>query len=155
MKKLQLNIKSLNNKIEKFKKLQNDKIFENISKVKSDYRTWKKLKYVINNNDDLLKDVSELEKTEIKKIPILFLAKFNYIENIQEDIEISNLLIKINNLDLEEIFMNNNLNNMDNIIKFSEKYNKKSKILHYKFDNDWDYLEEQDTSSNNYNSIFK
>jgi hypothetical protein len=153
MKKLELNLKSLNNKIEKFKKIKNDKIFNNITKIKNDYRTWKKLKYVINNNDDLLKDISELEKTEIKNIPILFLAKYNYIDNTQENVELSKLFFKINNLDLEKIFMNNDLSNLEDVIIFSEKYNKLLKKLHYKFDHDWDYLDEQDSTTSN-NSLF-
>jgi hypothetical protein len=154
MKKIELDLKSKNHKIEKLKKQQNDKLFDNLLKVKNDYRTWKKLKYVINDNDDLLKDFLELETTEIKNIPILFLAKYNYFEKLQEDIESSNILININNMNLEKVFMENSLNNTDNIIKFSEKYTKTCKNLHYKFDNDWDYLEEQ-TDNNITSSLFR
>ena len=48
----------------------------------------------------------------------------------------------------------NILNNMNHIIKFSEKYTKTCKTLHYKFDHDWDYLEEQESNSNTSNSLF-
>jgi len=154
LKKLELNLKSINNKIDKLNKQKNDKIFDNILKLKNDYRTWKKLKYVINNNDDLLKDINELEKTEIKNIPILFIAKYNYFDNILINEKITNLLIEINNLDLETIFIENKLENLTNIIKFSEEYVKISKKLHFKFDHDWDYLEEESNVNSSNNSLF-
>jgi len=147
MKKLELDLKSLNNKIEKLKKQKNDKIFDNLLKLKNDYRTWIKLKYVINNNDDLFKNLNELEKTEISNIPILFLSKYNYFEKLVDNLELTNLLDLINKLDLEKLYVENNFNHIDNIIKFSENYVKKSKLLHYKFDHDWDYLEETESNA--------
>jgi len=152
IKKLELNLKSINTKISKLQKQKKDKLFDDLMLTKNDYHTWKKIKYNIIEKEDLYKDTDELEIKENNTIPILFASKYNYIDKIQENNEIKVIYNKINNLDLEKIFINNNLIEIDDIIlKFSEKYSKISKNnLHYNFEHDWDYLtDEMNTNPKN------
>jgi hypothetical protein len=161
IKRLELNLKSLNNKIEKLKKHQNDKIFDNLLKLKNDYKTWKKLKYnriesTCADNESSLDYHSTLSSTDeyksgslsqapdSQRIPIIFLSKYNYFDKItmENNSDLSNLLTLLNDLDIEKVFIDNNLNNINDIIKFSKKYTEICKTLHYKFDHDWDYLEQ-------------
>lgn len=152
IKKLELNLKSINTKINKLQKQKKDKLFDDLMLTKNDYHTWKKIKYNILKKEDLYKDIDELEIKENNTIPILFASKYNYIDKIQENNDIKHIYNKINNLDLENIFINNNLIEIDDIIlKFSEKYSKISKNnLHYNFEHDWDYLtDEMNTNPKN------
>jgi hypothetical protein len=60
--------------------------------------------------------------------------------------KLSELLTSLNDLNIEKVFIDNNLNNINDIIKFSEKYTKICKTLHYKFEHDWDYLEQTEAN---------
>ena len=55
---------------------------------------------------------------------------------------ILNLLGEINLINLNILYSSDTLPDV-RIIHFCEKYVKLSKELHYKFDNDWDYLENE------------
>jgi tRNA nucleotidyltransferase/poly(A) polymerase len=146
IKKIELNIKSLNSKLERLKNKKREKIFSNISRTKNEYETWKKLKYNIpkNNPEYIKKNEEELEIRDNIQIPILFEAKYKYIENLINNPHIKQIYHELNNFNLEEIFINEEIIIDEKIIKFSEKYTDISKSeLHYGFDHDWDYLESE------------
>lgn len=151
MKKHQSNLKMYDDKLKKLEKTKLDNIINDIIRTQSEYRTWKKIKYMLkdNNSDevDVLKPISELESTiesiSIDKVPILFLSKFKYMENIQKNESIGKLLEQINQLNLNDLYSNNTLPN-DNVVQFCNKYMKLSKELHYHFDDhEWSYLEHE------------
>lgn len=144
IKKLELNLKTLDSKLKKLEKTKKDNIINDIVRTQSEYRTWKKIKYGIKDNDEIeiLKPINELvESTDV--VPILFLSKFNYIEKIQNNESIVNLLNEINKIDLNELYSFEILPN-ENIVQFCQKYMKLSKELHYYFDDhEWSYLENE------------
>jgi hypothetical protein len=150
IRKLQLNLKTFDAKLKKLERTKMDNIINNIIRTQSEYRTWKKIKYSIkddNDDTDVLKPISELEETNeivsIDKVPILFLSKFNYMENIQKNESIVKLLDEINQLNLNDLYSDNSLPN-NNIVQFCNKYMKLSKELHYHFDDhEWSYLEHE------------
>lgn len=152
IKKLELNLKTYDNKLKKLEKEKKDKIINEIIRTQSEYRTWKKIKYGIkddNNIDEIFKPIEQLEESN-DIVPILFLSKYNYIEKIQKNESIGKLLDKINNLDLNELYSNSTLPE-ENILQFCNKYMKLSEELHYHFDDhEWSYLEnEMNLSSTN------
>lgn len=141
VRRLELNLKSFDNKLNKLEKKKKEEIFDNVIKTQTEYRTWKKIKYMIEDDIDILKPESELKETN-KEAPILFLSKFKYIDKILENNAIKQIFNELNSIDLNEIYSQNILPN-ENIIQFCNKYAKLSKELHYKFDHDWDHLEEE------------
>ena len=148
IKKLELNLKTYENKIKKLEKIKKDNIINEIIRTQSEYRTWKKIKYGIKEDSedleesDILKPINELEETNTI-VPILFLSKYNYIDKIQNNEYIKILLDRINCLKLNDLYADNKLPD-DDIIMFSNKYMKLSKELHYKFDDhEWNYLENE------------
>ena len=141
IRRLELNLKSFDNKLNKLEKKKKEEIFDNVIKTQTEYRTWKKIKYTIEDDIDILKPESELVETN-KEAPILFLSKFKYIDKILENDAIKQIFNDLNSIDLNEIYSQNILPN-ENIIQFCNKYAKLSKELHYKFDHDWDHLEEE------------
>ncbi len=146
IKKIELNLKSLNSKLERLKNKKREKIFSEISRTKNEYETWKKLKYTRpkENRELIKKDETELEERSELQIPILFEAKYNYIDNLMNNPNIKSIYKELNKYNLEEIFINEEINIDERIIKFVEKYTKISKKeLHYGFDHDWDYLESE------------
>lgn len=148
IKKLEMNLKVFDTKLTKLNKKKREDMINDLIKTQSEYQTWKKLKYKISDESDILKPIGELELSE-KTVPILFLSKFDYINKIQENDGISNLFEEINLIDLNKLYSDNIFPN-DKIIQFCKKYVKLSKELHYHFDHDWDYLEnEMNLNSNN------
>ena len=141
IKKLDLIIKSYDTKIIKLEKNKKDEIINNIIRTQSEYQTWKKLKYIIKEENDVLKPTNELELSD-KTVPVLFLAKYNYLEKIQTNETIKKLLEDLNKINLNELYSEDKLID-EQITKFSNKYMKLSKELHYKFDHEWDYLENE------------
>ena len=147
---LELSLKTFDSKLKKLERTKRDNIINDIIRTQSEYRTWKKIKYGLkddNDEIDILKPISELEETNeivsIDKVPILFLSKFNYMENIQKNELIVKLLDEINQLNLNDLYMDDLLPN-DNIVLFCNKYMKLSKELHYYFDDhEWSYLENE------------
>jgi len=139
--KLEQNIKLFDKKINKLEKKKEEENYNNVVKTYSDYKTWKKIKYIIKDDTDINKPIEKLELSNIP-IPILFLSKYNYIDKIQENHEIKKIFDEINLIDLNNIYCNKILPN-DNIIKFCNKYIKISKDLNYMFDHQWDYLDNE------------
>ena len=153
IKKLESDIKIFDNKLIKLKKNYKDKIIENIGKVQNDYQTWKQIKYIIKNKNDLIEDISLLELSSLP-IPILFQSKFNYINDLQNDINSKIILEKINGLDIQNFYINEI--EIDNELEiFSTKYSKIIKDIHYNFTHDWDYLNENDDVNSNNNSVLR
>lgn len=152
IKKLELNLKSYDSRLLKLKKRKIEYILNNINRTKSEYQTWKKLKYKINNDLDMLKYMNELEiNNDIDSIPILFLSKFNYINKLILNENIKIIFEIINNIDLNELYNENKIPD-DNIILFCNKYIKLSNELNYNFEHEWDYLENE-MNSNSTNSL--
>lgn len=161
IKKLESNLKTFNIKLNNLEKNKKDKLINNIIRTQSEYRTWKKIKYGLKDNDnDILQPISELEVSN-DTVPILFLSKYDYIERIQNNESIKKLLDNINKLDLNDLYSEDKLPD-DNIIKFCNKYMKLSEELHYQFDDhEWSYLENEmnlnstNKLSSNYNLLEK
>ncbi len=144
IKKTENMIKTLNTKLEKLENKKRDKIMKDITRTKSEYETWKKIKYQINAYDDeaLKKPELELELRENPNIPILFMAKYNFIEHSNSNEKIRKIYETLNQLNLEELFIKDTIDLDNSVIKFCDKYYELSKKdLHYKFDHDWDYLD--------------
>lgn len=146
IKKTENKIKTLNSKLEKLANKKRDKIIKDISRTKGDFDTWKKLKYKIDRDDTetLVKPFEELELRKDQTIPILFTAKYNYIENAIKNENIKKIFDTLNKLSIDELYIRDELGLDENIIKFCDKYYEISKKdLHYKFDHDWDYLDSE------------
>jgi hypothetical protein len=146
IKRTENQIKTLDTKLEKLANKKRDKIMTDITRTKSEYETWKKIKYQIKTNDDetLKKPESELELRENPQIPILFTAKYNFIDNSIKNEKVKKIYEILNNLDLDKLFINDKIDLDNNVIKYCDKYYELSKKdLHYKFDHDWDYLESE------------
>jgi hypothetical protein len=141
IKKLELNLKTFETKLNKLNKKKREEIVNNIIKTHSEYQTWKKIKFIIDDINDVLKPIGQLELSN-KVAPILFLSKYEYINKIQENEGISNLLEEINMIDLNKLYSDDILPD-NKIIQFCEKYIKLSKELHYHFDHEWDYMENE------------
>ncbi len=141
IKKLEMNIKSFDAKLNKLNKKKREDIINDIIKTQSEFQTWKKLKYIIDDDIDVLKPIDELELSN-KKVPVLFLSKFDYIDKIYENDGIQKIFNEINLIDLNKLYSDNILPD-DKIIQFCNKYVKLSKELHYNFDHEWDYLENE------------
>lgn len=145
IRKLQLNLKTYDTKLQKLEKTKKDNIINNIIRTQGEYRTWKKIKYGLKEDSDeveILKPISELKEMN-ETVPILFLSKYDYIEKIQNNESIRKLLDEINHLDLNNLYSDNSLPN-ENIVQFCNKYMKLSKELHYCFDDhEWSYLEHE------------
>ena len=144
IKKTENQIKTLNSKLEKLEKKKQEQIIKDITRTKSDYETWKKLKYKISREDEELvyKPEEELELREDPAIPILFTAKYNYIDSAIKNDKVKQIYMELNKLNIDELYIADSVNLDSNIIKFCEKYYKIAKNdLHYKFDHDWDYLD--------------
>lgn len=141
IKKLEMNLKVFDTKLNKLNKKKRENVINNLIKTQTEYQTWKKLKYKINDDIDILKPIEELELSG-KTVPVLFLSKFDYINKIQENTGISSLFDEINLIDLNKLYTDNILPD-DKIVQFCEKYVKLSKELHYHFDHDWDYLDNE------------
>ena len=122
IKKLELNLKSYDSKLSKLKKRKIEYILNNVNRTKSEYQTWKKLKYKINNELDMFKYMDELEiNNDIDSIPILFLSKFNYIDKLMLNQNITKIFEIINNIDLNELYNEDKIPD-ENIILFCNKY---------------------------------
>jgi hypothetical protein len=146
IKKTENKIKTLNAKLEKLANKKREKIIKDISRTKGDYDTWKKLKYKINRDDSdtLVKPIEELELRSDQIIPILFTAKYNYIDNAIKNENIKKIFETLNKLSIDELYIQEQINLNVNVIKFCDKYYEISKKdLHYKFDHDWDYLDSE------------
>ena len=144
IKKLELNLRTYNNKLKQLEKTKKDNIINEIIKTQSEYRTWKKIKYGLKDNEeiDVLKPFDELKKSD-DNVPILFLSKYNYIEKIQNNELIEKIFDEINQLNINDLYSDNILPN-ENIVQFCNKYIKLSKELHYHFDDhEWSYLEQE------------
>jgi len=157
LKKMELNLLTIDDKINKLVKKKREKNFENITRTKNEYETWKKIKYNIPmENLTMLKlSESELELRVNPTIPILFMAKYNYIEKILENDQVREMFNTLNLLDLTKLYIEDEIDLDSKIIKFAEKYTEISKKdLHYKFDHDWDYLdnEYEDVETNHFAS---
>jgi uncharacterized protein YjbI with pentapeptide repeats len=141
IKKLEMNLKVFDAKLTKLNKKKRENVVNDLIKTQSEYQTWKKLKYKIEDESDILKPTEELELSG-KTVPVLFLSKYDYIDKIQENDGIRSLLKEINLIDLNKLYSDNILPDAK-IVQFCEKYVKLSKELHYHFDHDWDYLENE------------
>ncbi len=157
IKKTELNLMSIDNKIDKLIKKKRDQVFDNITRTKNEFETWKKIKYGIPVDKQEMVRMSENELTVIKNptVPILFAAKYNYIEKIMENPQVKELFSVLNQLDLAELYVKDKIDLSPQVIKFVEKYTEISKKdLHYKFDHDWDYLDSE-FDQVEANSLFK
>lgn len=157
IKKTELNLITLDNKIDKLMKKKREQIFNNITRTKNEFETWKKIKYGIPvDKQELVKlPESELEALEEPIIPILFAAKYNYIEKIMENSQVKELFGVLNQLELADLYVKDEIDLSPQVIKFVEKYTEISKKdLHYKFDHDWDYLDSE-FDQVEANSLFK
>lgn len=157
LKKQELNLKNLNNKIEKLEKKKKERIFDSISRTQNEYHTWKKIKYNIpKDNLEMVKnDIEELEIRKEIKIPILFQAKYDYIEKLNNNIHIKKIFDTLNKLDLEELYIKDKIDLDETVIKFVEKYYDLSKNdLHYKFEHDWDHMDNEFYDKGNDISLF-
>ncbi len=146
IKKTELNLLSIDNKIKKLINKKREKIFENITRTKDEYETWKKIKYNIPKENQSMVNLpeSELELRENPVIPILFAAKYNYIEKILVNEQVKEIFTVLNNINLADLYVKDEIVLDPKIIKFVEKYTEISKKdLHYKFDHDWDYLDNE------------
>lgn len=144
IKKIENNLKSLDTKIKKLERKKYEEKINKITVTQCEYRAWKKMKYNIEENDDINKEYEELSiRDEENIIPIMFLSKYQYIDNLVKNNEIRNIFEYINRMNLEEIFTSDDYIIDENIIKISEKYVSYSKKLHYKFEHEWDYLENE------------
>jgi hypothetical protein len=147
MKRLELNLKTYNTKLKKLEQKKKDDSINNIIRTQTEYRTWKKIKYGIKTDnpveEDLLiiKPIEELEESD-EQVPILFLSKYNYLDKIQTNESIRKLLDEINQLELDKLYTDNTLPE-DKILQFCNKYMILSKELHYQFDHEWDWLEDE------------
>jgi len=144
IKKIEFKIKSLDSKLEKLEKKKREKIISDISRTKGDYETWKKIKYIINKDslEDIFKSEEELKLREEPVIPILFTAKYNYIENAVKNEKIKNIFEVLNKINIDELYISETINLEKELIDFCNKYYELSKKeLHYNFDHDWDYLD--------------
>jgi hypothetical protein len=141
IKKLELDLKTFDDKLKKLNKKKKEKIINNIIKTQSEYQTWKKIKYIVNDEIDVFKPIGELELSN-KSTPILFLSKYDYINKIEENESIAKIFEEINLINLNELYSSAILPD-EKIIKFCEKYVKLSKELHYHFENEWNYLENE------------
>ncbi len=157
IKKTELNLLSIDNKIDKLIKKKRDQVFDNITRTKNEFETWKKIKYGIPVDKQQLVKMSESELTALENptVPILFAAKYNYIEKIMENPQVKELFNVLNQLDLPELYVKEKIDLSPEVIKFVEKYTEISKKdLHYKFDHDWDYLDSE-FDQVEANSLFK
>lgn len=153
IKRLEINIRASNAKLEKLNKKKNENFFSNLVKIKDEYQTWKKIKYVLSNNitdkeeinKNIILDCALLNERENAVPPVAFISKYNYIDKLQLQNRAKEYLEDINKMDLENIFVSGNLDIDKNTIKFIEAYCKMSKELHYKFTHDWDDLETEST----------
>jgi hypothetical protein len=144
IKKIEFKIKSLDSKLEKLEKKKREKIISDISRTKGDYETWKKIKYVITKDSlkDIFKSEEELKLRGEPVIPILFTAKYNYIENVIKNEKIKNIFEVLNKINIDELYISETINLEKELIDFCNKYYELSKKeLHYNFDHDWDYLD--------------
>jgi hypothetical protein len=154
IKKIELNLISINNKLQKLEDKKFDKIFYDISRTKNEYETWKKIKYGISqkNIELLYKDENELTEHNNINIPILFLAKYNHIDNIIKNEIVKSYFRILNNINIEELYFNKSISFDKEFINFIEKYsNISKKDLHYEFNHDWDYLDNETDEQTNYN----
>lgn len=157
IKKTELNLLSIDNKIKKLLNKKREKVFENITRTKDEYETWKKIKYNIPKENQSMVSLpeSELELRENPVIPILFVAKYNYIEKILGNEQVKEIFTILNKINLAELYVKDEIDLDPKIIKFVEKYTEISKKdLHYKFEHDWDYLDNEfeQVEKNNFTS---
>jgi hypothetical protein len=146
IKKLETDLNLNKNKLKKLEKKRSDIILNNIKLLQNDYRTWKKIKYVLKDEDDLLKDISELELKDLeddKEIPIIFQSRYEYFDYLynQENQSTTKLLIELNNIDLIKYYTENDNSIKESIITLAKNYKDIHKELSYKFSHDWDYLD--------------
>ena len=157
IKRLENNLKSYDTKISKLEKKKKENLINNVLITQSEYQTWKKISYKIEDESDLFKDTNELELLN-NTIPILFLSKYNYINKILESNDIKKMFEKINKININNLYLDLDTNKEhflnNEIILFCEKYAKLSKDLHYTFDHEWDYLENEVNASPT-NSLFQ
>lgn len=156
IKKTEFRIKSLDAKLEKLEKKKREKIILDISRTKGDYDTWKKIKYQIDKEhlEDILKPESELELRENPVTPILFEAKYNYIENAIKHEKIKRIFDILNKINIDELYISESIDLDQEIINFCDKYYQLSKKdLHYNFDHDWDYLDTEMNSGSKSGSL--
>ena len=148
---LELSLKSYDKKILKLEKTKREEMFFDVIKTQSEYRTWKKLKYKIESEADILKPIEELELND-KDSPILFLSKYEYFDKMLAREEIRKLFDELNLLNLDQLYTKDELP-CENILLFCKKYAKISKDLHYKFDHDWSHLDFE-MNMNSTNKLF-
>lgn len=148
IKRLEHELKSNAKKIRELEKKKFDTTINNIIQTQTEYRTWKRMKYVIDEESDLLEPIEDLVQyqTGSVDIPIMFLSKYKYLDRVQENHNVSQMFEKINNIDLNELFMGNEtvinyVKSNDALVQFAERYVKLSKELNYEFEHEWDYLE--------------
>jgi len=132
IKKIQTQINNIDKKIKNLIKKRNEEIVSNIILIKNEYDAYLKIK----NNFENIKNF---------EIPILFLSKYEYINNIIKNPKYKSYYDEIEKIDTEKLFIEQDVDNINpNIIKYSKEYLTISKNLNYKFSHDWDYLEHND-----------
>jgi hypothetical protein len=128
-KKLEKKIKIFDNKINKLNKKKREIIVNDIIKTQSEYQTWKKIKYIIKSENNIIKPIHELELSYLQ-CPVFFLSKYEYLNNIIQNEEIQSLIKGLleKNVDLRYTLQNckENFNNFlelkyIKVYKFSEK----------------------------------
>lgn len=149
-KKLEKKIKIFDNKINKLNKKKREIVVNDIIKTQSEYQTWKKIKYIIKSESNIIKPIHELELSYLQ-CPVFFLSKYEYFNNIIQNEEIINLLEEINCIDINKLYNDTNYLNKK-IIEFSINYVKITKDLYYHFDHEWNYLENE-MNSNSTNKL--
>jgi hypothetical protein len=151
IKVIENNLKSLDTKINKLNRKKEEEQINKMTITQCEYRTWKQIKYDIIEDNDVYKDFDELKLKDGENIiPIMFSSKYQYIDNLVKNENVKKIFEYINNMNLEELFTNEEYKIDNNIINMAEKYVSYSKKLHYKFEHEWDYLEnEMNISSTN------
>lgn len=132
IKKIQTQINNIDKKIKNLIKKKNEEVVSNIILIKNEYDAYLKIK----NNFENIKNF---------EIPILFLSKYEYINNIIKNQKYKSYYDEIEKIDTEKLFIEQDVDNINpDIIKYSKEYLTISKNLNYKFSHDWDYLEHND-----------
>ena len=139
IKKIEINLKNLDKKIQSLTKKRRDIIISNLSLIKNEYNTYNKIN----------KNIIDNELDENANIPILFLSKYIFIKKLLLNNNNIKILHMINEMDIEKLYINDDIQMDNDIIIFCNKYNKVSKNLNYKFDHQWDFLGEDDDINSN------
>lgn len=124
---IEKHIKILDDNKKSINKKNMEKNLTNLSKLKNDYDTYKKI------------TKKQSVKPELQ-IPELFLLKNNFFNELLKNDKYKNILEQISELDLDQV-LNQGYDLNDDIKQITDKYGSESKKLNVKFDHSWEDLE--------------